>query len=286
MQRKKNCHFCHFEFSKSASCCPHCGRPGLFPNVDAATDPPERAALQQRYETAKSNAKSRGVADKLLRFEELLNSSRAVISRPLGEVQRLVSSDSQLYATYYQLLEAGVRLPSGSKWDVLRAVADEAIFPGYKERIRFGALSLDYNGVVNYGYCHLILRDDMIRHRATAFEENSTMWMKKHQVRMAKADQLPQGYRSVWDDRGKLGVAKLAFSITEVTTIADFPAMLLSQNKSSEKDEFIEIHICGPLTVRSLERVIIVQGLSRAKRAIAAALKEELKAAGVSVGVP
>ncbi len=67
---------------------------------------------------------------------------RAIIARPLGEVQRLATSDKQIYATYHQLTDAGVRVPEGDKWDVLRSTVGPAIFPDYHQHIRFAALSL------------------------------------------------------------------------------------------------------------------------------------------------
>lgn len=285
MVRTIRCKYCGFDFLASAGACPHCGRPALFPNVTAAEDPEEQAALQKRYDAAISEGASKGASDALLEFEKALAHARAVISRPLGEVQRLASSDKQLYATYYQLLEAGVRLPSGSKWDILRAVADEALFPGYKGNIRFGALTLDHQGVSNYGECHLILRDDMIRHRATIFEENSTMWMKHHEVKMAEADKLPRGYRSIWDDRAKLGSAKLASKITSSTTKEEFSSILMRQSVSSDADEFIEVQVCGPLTIRSFAHVTLPVGATRAKRVICRALVAELAKASVNVEV-
>lgn len=285
MVRAIRCDYCGFDFLASAGTCPHCGRPALFPNVTAAEDPEERAALQKRYDAAMSEAASRGASTTLLDFEKALAQSRAVISRPLGEVQRLVSSDKQLYATYYQLLKAGIRLPSGSKWDILRAVADDALFPGYKEKIRFGALTLDCQGVSNYGECHLTLRDDMIRHRATLFEENSTMWMKHHDIKMAEADNLPHGYRSTWNDRVKLGSAKLASKITSTTPTDEFPTILMSQSSSSDADEFIEVHICGPLTIRSFDHAALPVGSTRAKRVICRALLADLAKASVNVSL-
>ena len=100
-------------------------------------------------------AKRNGFDKILAKFESAVSKARPVICRPLLEMQRLATSDNEIYATYYQLLAAGVRLPKGDKWDVLRAVADDALFPGYKDVLRFGALSLDGFGCLGYGECHL-----------------------------------------------------------------------------------------------------------------------------------
>jgi hypothetical protein len=71
-----------------------------------------------------------------------VESSRAIIARSLSEFLRLAMSDHEVYATYYQLVEAEVRIPGGGKWDGLRRLADDTLFPGYKDQIRFGALTL------------------------------------------------------------------------------------------------------------------------------------------------
>jgi hypothetical protein len=253
--------------------------------VTAAEEPEEQAALQRRYDSAIAESASRGVSDVLLELKDAIARSLAVISRPLGEVQRLATSDKQLYATFYQLLRAGVRLPGGAKWDILRAVADEALFPGYKEEIRFGALTLDSRGVSSYGGCHLILRTDMVQHRATAFEENSTMWMKHHDIKMAEADNLPRGYRSTWDDRDKLGVAKLAINLAPTTRSEEFSSILMKQAASSDADEFIEVHICGPLTIRSFDHATLPVGATRAQRVICRKLVTDLANFGIQVEV-
>ena len=68
-----------------------------------------------------------------------------------------------------------VRLPNGEKWDVLRPVIDGVIFPGYHDKIRFAALTLNGRGLSGYGPCALILREDRIARRTTVFEENSIL---------------------------------------------------------------------------------------------------------------
>jgi hypothetical protein len=175
MSISRSCSACGNSFHLSQPHCPHCGRPGLYGNVYAAEIAEEVGALEERYQTAKRDAATRGAKAALNDFETALFNSQAVIARPVNEVQRLANSDNELYATYYQLQDAPIRLPTGEKWDVLRVIADSALFPNYKEEIRFGALSLDGLGVSNYGECFIVLRTDMIAHRASVFEENSVL---------------------------------------------------------------------------------------------------------------
>lgn len=218
-------------------------------------------------------------------FEAEVSKSRAVIARPVGELQRLSTGDNEIYATFYNLLRAGVRLPTGDKWDTLRRVTDEALFPGYKDDIRFAALSLDGNGLPNYGECFVVLRTEMIAHRASVFEENSVLFMERMDVRVSKANDLPRGRRATWDERGKLCVAKLADRIDASTQSGAYSGILLRPGSASEDDDFVEVHVWGPMTIRTVERVIFNKPTSRAVREITnRANKQRMAKFGVTIG--
>lgn len=281
------CENCDNSFPLSAERCPHCAQPGLFPNVSTANQPGEYDALNKRYEEAMGDAESRGVLAIADGLEAAISNSYAVIARSLTEVERLASSGNELYATFYQLNESGVRLPRGEKWDVLRALTDTALFPNYKQHIRFASLSLDGLGISHYGECTLVLRDEMIAHRASVFEENSGIFMERHNIKISEAHELPLGYRAVWEDRGKLGIAKLAGRLRPETKLEDFPGILQRDGKTSEEDEFVEAHIWGPMTVRTFERVIIRKRVrsNAGNRAIIRALGEKLRDAKVELEV-
>ncbi|HKQ08540.1 MAG TPA: hypothetical protein VJ464_25690 [Blastocatellia bacterium] len=244
----------------------------------------ERTALDRHYQAAIRDSAARGATPAVNDFEKAIADSKAVISRSQGELQRLATSDHELYTTYYKLIEAEVRLPKGDNWDKLRAVADSALFPNYKEQIRFAALALDGKGLFNYGECAIVLRTDYIAHRASVFEENSVMFMKHHKISMWKSDKLPLGYRATWDERGKLCVAKLYKSIDAGTRPDEYSTLLLRQGATSEDDQFVEAHIYGPMTIRTVEQVILDPRLKRRQRAtILKALKEKLSQAGVPI---
>src|SRR5689334_22328582 len=112
-----SCPDCTNEIPQPALCCPHCGRPGIFWNVIDADETDERAALQVRYDNAKDDALARGADAAVHDFETVVATSRAVLARSVEEVQRLANSARQLYATYYQLNEAQLRLPDNDKWN-------------------------------------------------------------------------------------------------------------------------------------------------------------------------
>ena len=199
------CKFCGLKFPVSRDRCMHCARPSLFPNVKLAEL--EREVLRQRASKARQDASARGVAEAVAALEEAAKTTKAVVARPPTEVARLSYSDREIYATYYQLAEAGVRVPKGDKWDVLRQATDAALFSGFQEEIRFGVVSLDGLGALNYGRCFLVLREDMIAHRATVFESNVVLWLKQHAKSLDDLTDLPPGYRATWEQRSEIAVA-------------------------------------------------------------------------------
>lgn len=277
------CPHCKNEIPSSAACCPHCGEPGLFWNIIQAESPAEQAALQNRYDSAKADALTRGSNLAVEDFQRAVKHSVAVIARSDLDLHRLANSTKQLYGTYYQQIDAGLRLPDGNDWDVAREVTDSLLFPNYKQEIRFAALSLDGIGLSNYGSCSVTLRDDMIAHRSSVFEENSVLFMEHHAVKASRTPNMPQGFRAVWTDRDKLCVAKLASRIDYTTTPNQYSGLLLKQGSAPENDEFVEVHIFGPISVLTIEKVLVTTPKTRQRATIVKALKSKLAKHGVSV---
>ena len=288
MSRERACGFCGHNHHFSQHLCPHCARPANYPNVFAAEDPDEAAALEERYDEAKSAARSRGAADLLAleSFEDEVSNSRAVIARSPAELQRLLTSDREGYATYYDLIGAEVRFPSADKWDDLRQAADPILFPHYKDKIRFAALTTDGAGLPSFGECFLVLRSEMTAHRATVFEENSLLFFSKHfRPGINEAARLPRGYRATWENRARLCVAKLADRIDAATPRGAYSEILLRPGPAPEDDDFVEVHVWGPMTVRTVERVIFNKPTNRAAREITnRANKQRMAKFGVEFG--
>ncbi len=248
-----------------------------------AEDDKERKALARRYDKAFADAGHRGCVAKVRDFEDRVGRSKAVLARGLDETARLAAGEHNVYGTYYQLTDSGLRVPAGSKWDSLRSIADQALFGAYKKEIRFAALSLDGLGLASYGDCFWVLRDEMITHRASVFEENSVMFLdrQKIRIRVSEAPKVPAGHRATWEERAKLCVAKLGDRIDAQTPANDFSELVLRQGSTPEKDEFVEVHIGGPVTVRTLERVVMKRGTPRST--IGKALRAKLEKFGVKV---
>lgn len=276
------CPECTNEIPQPAERCPHCGRPGIYWNVLAAEEASEVTALELRYTAARDEASTRGAERQLQFFEASIANSKAVIARSVSEVLRLATSSRQLYAGYYELIEGGTRLPDGDEWDVLRELADSVLFPKYKQDMKFGALSLDGIGLSNYGSCSVVLRNEMIAHRTSLLDENSALFVEHHGVKISRKPNLPQGYRSSWSDRAKLCIAKLYRSIDSATIPDEYSGILLRQGTTSEGDEFVEVHIWGPITVLTMERVIVTAVDPSEYSTIVAALEVKLKKHGVA----
>jgi len=271
-----SCQYCTNEIPEPAERCPHCGGREVFWNVIAAEDPAERAALERRYQAAKADAVARNADGPLKDFEKAMAGSKAVMARSEIELIRLASSDRQLYVTYHELTESGIRLPDGNEWDLLRELADTVLFAKAKKHIRFGALSIDDSGLPNYGPCSIVWRDEMISHRTSVFEENSALFMERRGIKISRAPKLPKGYKATWGQRAKLCVAKLGAKIDSTTTPDKYSAILLKEGATSEDDDFVEVHIFGPMTVLTMEQVIVTSPNRSQRATILKAIKIKL----------
>lgn len=271
------CEFCGYSVPLDWDHCPHCARPGLFPNVRMAEASEEKEALERRYRRALQRADRKGAGTVVRAFESEAASSRAVIARSVEEV-RLLASNQQLYSTYYQKLGAGTQLPSGDRWDRLRGHADDVLFGAKKDQVRFAALSLDGRGLWNYGDCSLVLRDDMIRHRASVFEGNSAMFLKRKYS-------LPAGHRATWSMREKLCVAKSAEQLKPITSRGEFPSILLAGGATTESDRYVEVHIWGSMSARTFERALLKPGPGMRSRSAQKDLQRKLTAVGIDLEI-
>jgi len=262
-----DCPRCSSQIRGNERNCPTCGNDVGFPNVRAAKEYEEKAALAKRYENALQNASGRGCSEVVVEFLNALTSSVAVICRSPSKVKELVSSANELYASFYQLVGAGARRLEGAKMDLQRRIADSIMFPYYEEHIRFATLSLNGVGATVYGGCSIVLKDVAISQRATVFEENSVLFCERWGLGVAKP--LPPGYRATWEDRGILATAKLEPRFTPATNATEFPTILVGETGQ----DFVEVHVFGALDRGSIERIIALKPKTEADRI----LLEEIK---------
>jgi hypothetical protein len=269
------CPKCRTEIRDHERICPACSKDLGFPNVRAAKETAEKTALVTRYEHALTEAGLKSSTDVLLRFQSALRFSAAVICRSISKTMQLISSDNELYASFYELVGAGARRPEKSVIERERLLADDLLFPHYKDEIRFAALSSDGMGVTEYGSCSLTLKTLAISDRATVFEENSLEFCRTRGLGVGTP--VPPGHRAVWEERELLGCAKLFARMNPSTPDSSFAGIL-----KSGKD-FIEVHIYGTLHRGSLERIVLDRPSKGPDRALLSAMKEIVKRDRLSI---
>jgi len=192
----------------------------------------------------------------------------------------LVSSDNELYASFYGQRRAGARRAEDTPVERERLIADNLLFPHYHEEIRFAALSLTDEGVQYYGRCSIVLSDFAIRHRATVFERNSVEFCKEN--RLGAGAPLPPGYRAVWDARDKLAAAKLHGQLKHDDTEVNFQRLLLNNAQQACAD-FVEVQVYGPIHRRAIMNITVGSPVTASDEALVIEL--EKRAAEVNVRV-
>jgi hypothetical protein len=120
-----------------------------------------------------------------------------------------------------------------------------------------------------------------IRERTTVFEENALNFCRKRGFR----GRLPPGYRATWDQREQLAAAKLEGLLRPDMKEKDFPQILLRSSGKPSEDEFIEVHIYGPLHRLSIERAVVREVSHPPDTALLLELKHSLEDATVGASV-
>jgi hypothetical protein len=101
--------------------------------VTAASRTDERGELGVRYGQACAILSTKNCDAVLQQFEtEIRSRAKIIISMSFNELERLAQADTNVFPTYHQRVQAGVQIPKGDVWDVLRDVVEHAVFPGYK----------------------------------------------------------------------------------------------------------------------------------------------------------
>ena len=100
--------------------------------------------------------------------------------------------------------------------------------------------------------------------------------MRKH---VPKGSAVPPGYRAVWDSRERLAAAKIAPRILSSTKKEEFPALLL------DGDDFIEVHIFGPIHRRAIEKLTGKRPRQRTDRVLLKSIKRKVEEVGAEVEV-
>jgi hypothetical protein len=190
------CSDCGTEVPPHVERCHVCGADVGFPNVRAADNPKEVAALAARLGDARTAAKARGSLAVLDDFGIAVTQSYAVLARSVGDLDAFVKSDRALYVSFHSQVRAGLRSPEDNDWDAGRMAAESTVHPNYNEKINYAALSLDGLGVSWWGEYSIVLKSAHIVHRTSVFEENPFLFCERHRVIAGRRP--PLGFRASW----------------------------------------------------------------------------------------
>ncbi len=262
--------------------CQACGTFNGYPNVRLAQKPDEADALEKRIVDARVSASARGCIAKLNEFVSAVESgSVAVISRPINIIDNIVSTDLNVYTSHAQQLRSGARVAEENIFDQTRERYESALFPNFREHIKFGCLSLDGTGLRGYGAYTIVLKTELIADRTTAFEENVFSFADKMRLELTKP--LPPGYRATWSNRGKLAGAKLHMELTPKTPKSAFQGIVMNDRGGTADSDFIEVHVFGPINRRTIDRVIARKPIRRDDSALLRRIERQLTAVGAAL---
>lgn len=261
--------------------CPACGRDCGFPNVRLASSQEEVEALGRRLEEAYVSASARGCKQQLDDFSTSVDNSRATIARSLKVVDDLANSDRNHYTSFQAQVQSGTRDPEDNEWDKVRSQYESALYPNFQEKIIFACLTLSGEGLSGYGGFSIVLKDEMIAHRASLFEENPHNFVEKHGILMNKP--IPPGYRAIWKNKSDLAKAKLHSSIKSDTTVEDHAGILQDDKGGTGNSDFIEVHVYGSVNRQAIDKVIGRQPKTGEDRIIWRRVKRTLASIGAEV---
>ncbi len=232
--------------------CIQCGSDLGAPNVNEVSTEDEINALEKRYINATNFIIANGNEDGLEHFKTYFSHNvNAVINLSFKAIKAWLLTTDRKYKSYSRLLEEGdkqIKTPFNDKW---RTMVDGYLYGDNGRDIVFAALSLDGAGLLTYGDCTVIINEPAIALRATVIEENSFNFAGRHKFDINKL----KGYRSVWNDKLKLAVAKLEKRIENSSTKEDFVRFILFTDGDRHSEEFIEVHIYKalfPVAIKSI----------------------------------
>lgn len=252
----------------------------LHMRVRKAETAEETNALQLRLKNAFDSAHAGGYARVLNAFGEAVSKSSAVIARRITEIDGMLEDETKTYTNYYYQVMGGARVPNNNV-DQIRLQFENALFPNYSQEIRYGALSINGKGLSSFGEYFMELKEEMISHRSTVFEENPLVFGDRQGLGLT--DLMPPGYRATWLRRGDLAQAKLYSELSASTVANDFPSILMRDTGTSGAADYIEVHIYGTFNRSAIACVRGPDPKSREDRILWRKFKKKAAAAGIDV---
>jgi hypothetical protein len=269
------CPSCNSEVTASATTCNVCEDPIGFPNVRLALK--EKKALKERYDLELASIKVRGLLEITNTFETAVQNAKVVMGRSVLQFVSLIDGDNALLNTYYQQVASSSRVAENNMFDPKRPTVESISHPHYYESIHYAALSLNGKGTLGYGGAHIVFKSEYIEKRTTFFEENPFLLLTK--LKLIASESLPEGYRSTWEDKGKLAVCKLHSKITDDTnTIEEFQDILLG----SASGDFIEANIYGKIHKAIFKEVSFISH-NTTDKALIKAYTKKIRNAGITI---
>ena len=114
------------------------------------------------------------------------------------------------------------------------------------------------------------------------FEENSAVFFERARKRGEEPPQFA-GYRAIWPERALLAVAKHADKLAVDCQSDQYSTILMrSGTDSGEDDVFVEVHIYGPVSRRTLDEVTF-RSTSGTVPSLLKDIRDRLAAVGVKV---
>lgn len=273
------CHQCGNPTSFHRRFCHVCEADIGFPNVRQAQS--EDVELRSRYDAAIASLEHRNLSALAKSFESVISTeSRAVLASTVPEFIRLLNSENELYTTFAKKVDGAMKIAQDNAWDRLRDSVEAALFPRYWGEIRFSALSLEDTAVEHYGKVHLTLKSQYISNRSSVFEENPFLFMKKHDVIVGA--EVPKGYRTTWESRGKLAVVKLHDKLSSNINYDDYKSLLISDGEDPERGDFIEVHTYGSLNIKTFSRVTFI-GLDDVEKCLIEVQRKQMNDSGLEI---
>jgi hypothetical protein len=199
----------------------------------------------------------------------------------LQKLFRAVCTGTEIIETYHDLERLRLQSADPGKfdWAKLRPQAEIELFGTHKhlDKIHYACLSIDGNGLRSYGECTVQLAEQMIAHRTSCFEGNTAIIYKN-------SGDFENFIRCEWLDRNKICTAVLAGLLDKDTKEGDFLKILLEVGAKPEEDRFIELHIFGPMTAKTIESIQIDgSNYSRRDRTLLKAIREKLADTPITV---
>lgn len=237
--------------------CPDCDYVLGAPNLRELQTEDEIQALKQRYDRAVTLAAKKGLASQCQAFEQAIKAdAKVVMNIDTAVLECLLTSDKSSISNYNLQTRGETRLVAKMDNDKKRRGIEGTLFGVYAEKIRYGVLSLEHQGLLSYGHCCVTFKEQVMKKKVSLLEENSYDFVRHHKV--IAGDEITPGYRARWCDRHMLVIAKLGNQLN--TKTINFAPLLLSSGGDRQKDQFIEVHIYGQITSKKITYITLPDG--------------------------